>query len=70
MSKIVIACDCKTVVDDITKGRGDSYEAIVKEFLVRSSSLFNCLVPFEGHHVWLISPHDPTCIPLNIIGDQ
>ena len=48
LSKIVIACDCKYVVDNIMSGSGGNYEAIVKEFKTKTNSFVSCLVTFEG----------------------
>lgn len=86
----VVACDCKTVVDDIQKGKGGTYMSVIKEIFIRSSLFNSCNFIFEGRasnldahklakdslaldrgrHLWLIHPHDPLCIPLNVQLDE
>ena len=90
LTKIIIACDSKTIVDDINEGKGGAYEAIVKKINSMASYFVSYLVIFEvrssnceahnlakhsaildqGRHLWLIHPHDPACIPINIHIDQ
>lgn len=48
LSRVIIACDCKTIVEYIKGGSGGSNMSIIKEFIVRSSSFDSCSVIFEG----------------------
>ena len=48
LTNIIIACDSKTIVDDINEGKGGAYDAIVKKFNSMASYFVSCLVIFEG----------------------
>jgi hypothetical protein len=84
---LMIACDCKAVVEDIHKLIGGPHIIVVKEIVKRRANFERCdfmsegrdsnkeshnLVKFsvalpQGRYLWLIFPHDPLCIPLNIV---
>ncbi|XP_073359583.1 uncharacterized protein [Aegilops tauschii subsp. strangulata] len=46
--RIVVACDSKSVVADISKGTEGRYSAIVKEIVIRSREFSTCDIKFEG----------------------
>ena len=45
---MVIACDCKTVVEEIKQRTEGNYSAIIKEIQARSKELTSCKFTFEG----------------------
>ena len=57
----------------LTSSVFDSYSFISKRRSASSEAL--CLARHslsldQGRHMWLLSPHDPSCIPLNYLIDQ
>lgn len=44
----VIACDCKSVVEEIKHGIEGRYSAIIKEIIARSREFISCKFTFEG----------------------
>ena len=77
LDHLVIASDCKPIMDDIIKKAGGPHITVVKEIDNRRAH-FTCFdFMFEGRasndearnfvKFSLISSHDPLCIPLNIV---
>ena len=48
LTRVVIACDCKSVVQEIKGGTEGRYSAIIKEISERSRELTSCKFIFEG----------------------
>ena len=46
--RIVVACDSKSVVADISKGTEGRYSAVVKEIVLQSREFSTCHIKFEG----------------------
>ena len=48
LRRIVIACDCKSVVEEIHKGSAGSYSVIIKEIEASARDLDSCVFIFES----------------------
>lgn len=48
LDRVVIACDCKPVVEEIENGSDGKYGMIIKEIVTRARDLTSCKFVFEG----------------------
>lgn len=48
LDQVVIACDCKTVVEEIKSGTEGRYNTIIKEIAARAREFTRCDFIFEG----------------------
>ena len=49
LTRVVAACDCKAVVQEIKTDTEGKYSAIIKDITERSMEFRSCEIIFEGH---------------------